>query len=56
MKQKVIAKFEELFGNITTADPLEFTDTESYKKRITQAKAKTNMNEAVVFTMQCCMI
>ena len=40
--------FEELFGNITTADPLDFTDTEAYKKRIAQAKAKTNMNEAVV--------
>ena len=40
--------FEELFSNITTADPLEFVDTYSYKKRITQAKAKTNMNEAVV--------
>ncbi len=40
--------FEELFGNITTADPLEFTDTESYKKRISLAKAKTNMNEAVI--------
>ncbi len=40
--------FEELFGNITTADPLEFTDTEPYKKRIALAKAKTNMNEAVI--------
>ena len=40
--------FEELFGNITTADPLKFIDTEAYTKRIVQAKAKTNMNEAVV--------
>lgn len=40
--------FEELFSNITTADPLDFVDTDSYKKRITQAKAKTNMNEAVI--------
>lgn len=40
--------FEEMFGNITTADPLEFTDTETYKKRIATAKAKTNMNEAVI--------
>ncbi len=40
--------FEEMFSNITTADPLNFTDTESYKKRINQAKAKTNMNEAVI--------
>ena len=40
--------FKEMFGNITTADPLNFTDTESYKKRISAAKAKTNMNEAVI--------
>ncbi len=40
--------FEELFDNITTADPLDFTDTEPYKKRIAQAKAKTNMTEAVI--------
>lgn len=40
--------FDEMFGNITTADPLCFTDTESYQKRTAQAKAKTNMNEAVI--------
>ena len=40
--------FEEMFGNITTADPIEFFDTESYKKRISLAKAKTNINEAVI--------
>lgn len=40
--------FKELFGNITTADPLEFSDTESYKKRVAAARAKTNMNEAVI--------
>lgn len=40
--------FEELFGSVTAADPLEFTDTESYKKRISDAKAKTNINEAVI--------
>jgi len=40
--------FEELYGNITTADPLEFTDTEPYKKRIAKAKTKTNLNEAVI--------
>lgn len=40
--------FEELFGKITTADPLNFTDTESYTRRIAEAKAKTNMNEAVI--------
>ncbi len=40
--------FEELYGNITTADPLNFYDEDSYKNRITQAKAKTNLNEAVI--------
>lgn len=40
--------FEEMFSNITTADPLNFVDTEPYIKRITQAKAKTNLNEAVI--------
>ena len=40
--------FEELFSNITTADPLNFVDTEPYTKRISQAKAKTNLNEAVI--------
>lgn len=40
--------FEEMFSNITTADPLEFVDTEAYTKRISSAKAKTNMNEAVI--------
>ena len=40
--------FEELFADITTADPLNFTDTESYQKKIAQAKNKTNINEAVI--------
>ncbi len=40
--------FEELFNNITTADPLNFEDTEPYTKRIAQAKTKTNLNEAVI--------
>lgn len=40
--------FEEMFSDITTADPLNFTDTESYTNRIKQAKAKTNLNEAVI--------
>lgn len=40
--------FEEMFGNITTADPLNFVDTETYKERIKKAKAKTNLNEAVI--------
>ncbi len=41
--------FEELFANITAADPLNFVDTESYKSRQQKAKAKNeNINEAVV--------
>lgn len=40
--------FEELYDNITTADPLNFSDTDTYKNRIRQAKAKTNLNEAVI--------
>ena len=40
--------FEELFNNITTGDPIKFKDTETYKKRIAQAKAKTNLDEAVI--------
>ena len=40
--------FEEMFSDIKTADPLKFKDTETYKKRISQAKANTNLDEAVV--------
>lgn len=40
--------FEEYFADITAGDPLEFTDTESYKNRIAAAKEKTKLNEAVI--------
>lgn len=40
--------FEEMFSDIKTADPLKFKDTETYKKRISQAKANTNLDEAVI--------
>lgn len=40
--------FEELFNNITAADPLEFFDTESYKKRVSDARSKTKLEDAVV--------
>ena len=40
--------FEELFTDITTADPIKFKDTETYKKRISQAKEKTGLDEAVI--------
>ena len=40
--------FEELFTNILPTDPLEFTDTESYKDRISNAQEKTGLDEAVI--------
>ena len=40
--------FEEMFSDIKAADPLKFKDTETYKKRISQAKANTNLDEAVI--------
>ena len=40
--------FKELFAEIRPTDPLEFTDTESYKDRIERAHAKTGLNDAVV--------
>ena len=40
--------FEEYFTNISPADPLEFTDTEPYTQRQQTAKAKTNLNDAVI--------
>lgn len=40
--------FEELFTEIKPDDPLEFTDTESYKDRLAKAQNKTGLNDAVV--------
>lgn len=40
--------FTEYFENISPSDPLEFFDTESYKDRQSKAKAKTNLNDAVI--------
>ena len=40
--------FEELFTEIRPDDPLEFTDTESYKDRLAKAQNKTGLNDAVV--------
>ena len=40
--------FEELFTDIKPADPLEFSDTESYKSRLEKAQKKTGLNDAVV--------
>lgn len=40
--------FEEMFTNIKPTDPLEFTDTESYKERLKVAQAKTALDDAVI--------
>ena len=40
--------FEELFANITGADPLDFVDTESYTDRQKRAKEKNGIDEAVI--------
>ncbi len=40
--------FEELFSNLKPTDPLEFSDTESYKDRVAKAQEKTGLNDAVI--------
>ncbi len=40
--------FEELFSDILPTDPLEFSDTESYKDRLKKAHDKTGLNDAVI--------
>jgi acetyl-CoA carboxylase carboxyl transferase subunit beta len=39
--------FEELFGNLQSADPLEFVDTKNYPDRLKASMAKTGMKDAV---------
>jgi acetyl-CoA carboxylase carboxyl transferase subunit beta len=41
------AKFQELFENVQSADPLHFEDSKPYPKRIEQAQAKTGLKDAV---------
>lgn len=38
----------ELFSRVLPTDPLNFTDTESYKNRLKEAKEKTNLDDAVI--------
>ena len=38
---------EELFGNLESADPLEFVDTKKYPDRLKASMAKTGMKDAV---------
>lgn len=40
--------FQEYFQSISPSDPLDFTDTETYKERQEKAKEKTDLNDAVV--------
>lgn len=40
--------FEEMFTDIMPTDPLDFEDTEKYSERLRKAKAKTNLNDAVI--------
>lgn len=44
--------FQELFANIESMDPLHFVDTQAYAERLTEAKAKSGYNEAIV--VGCC--
>ncbi|MBA3958749.1 MAG: acetyl-CoA carboxylase carboxyltransferase subunit beta [Parachlamydiaceae bacterium] len=40
--------FQELFGDLESVDTLRFTDTETYTKRLANAKEKSGHNEAVI--------
>jgi len=40
--------FEEIDSNIFPSNPLEFVDTKCYSHRQEEARAKTNLNEAVI--------
>ncbi|QEK50753.1 acetyl-CoA carboxylase carboxyltransferase subunit beta [Pedobacter aquae] len=39
--------FAELFGNLTSGDPLNFTDTKSYKNRLVESYKKTGLKDAI---------
>ena len=40
--------FKEIDQNIVSVDPLSFKDLKTYKIRLKDAKAKTNMNDAII--------
>jgi acetyl-CoA carboxylase carboxyl transferase subunit beta len=44
-------EFEEVAANLTSGDPLEFTDTKSYKDRIKTTIAKTGLKDAIRVAM-----
>jgi len=39
--------FTELFANLRSGDPLEFTDTKKYTDRLKESYAKTGLNDAI---------
>ena len=39
--------FKELFGNLTSGDPLNFTDSKKYTERITETTKKTGLKDAI---------
>ncbi len=39
--------FKELFGNLTSGDPLDFTDSKKYTDRITETTKKTGLKDAI---------
>jgi acetyl-CoA carboxylase carboxyl transferase subunit beta len=40
-------KFIELFSDLTSADPLHFTDTKKYTDRVTETQKKTGLKDAI---------
>ncbi len=40
-------EYTELFGNMRSADPLNFTDTKKYTERLTESYAKTGLKDAI---------
>lgn len=47
-------KYEEIGDEITSGDPLQFVDTASYKDRVSRAKKKTKLSEAVTTVVGKC--
>lgn len=39
--------FKELFGNLTSGDPLDFTDSKKYTERIAETTKKTGLKDAI---------
>ena len=45
--------FRELWGMVSTLDPLGFVDLETYPERVREAQAKTGLQEAIVTGTAC---